>query len=484
MTTPLTLESNGTAEVYEFMPPGTRVPLDNFTALDDDIGINARVEYVIFDGEGAERFIIDAVSGIITTAEVLNKTVQRYYNLTIMVLDQGVPQMFGFGSVFIEVIDANDRVPLFSESVYNASLLENETVGTIVARVNATDADIGTNADFEYFIAPNSTSYNLFTINSTSGEIFSDDVFDRENISVIDIEVVAIDYGLVPLTGSATVRVYIQDINDHAPIFNDTLYSANVTENAPNGTVVSTVLALDEDAENPSNNITYSLYGDRSENFIVDSANGNVLVAGEIDWELGEEFTIFVVATDGGTPPLTDEADLMIFIEDVNDVAPEFNLSSLKLSIFENTPPGNTSVVGYVQAEDADSPGNNSHITYSILMDFSNGRFELDSENGQVTFVRHNLDREQRDLYDLLIRASDHGNPQLHTDATLYISVTDSNEFSPVFDREVYSGSVEERASLGTSILTLRATDIDVDMNGELRYSILDSSVMEPLPSR
>ena len=470
-------EASGTAEIYEFMPPGIQVPLGNFMALDDDNGTNARVEYGIFDGEGAERFTIDPVSGVITTTEVLNKTVQRYYNLTIIALDQGMPQMFGFGSVFIEVIDANDQVPIFSETTYNASLLENEPEGTFVTLVNATDTDIGTNADFEYFITPNTTSYNLFTINSTSGEIFSDAVFDRENVSVIDIEVVAIDNGLVPLTGSATVRVYIQDVNDHAPIFNETLYVANVTENAPNDTLVTIVLARDADAESPSNNITYSLRGNRSESFVVDSSTGDVLVAGEVDWELGEEFTIVVIATDGGSPPMNDTAELTIFIEDVNDVAPEFIPSSLNLSIFENTPPGNTSMVGCVMAEDADSAGNNSLVTYSILMDFSNGRFELDSESGCVTFVRHSLNREHRDLYDLLIRASDHGNPQLHTDATLYISVTDSNEFSPEFDREVYRGSVEERARVGTSILTLIATDIDIDLNGELRYSILDSSV-------
>ncbi len=468
-------ENNATAEVYEFMPPGTQVPL-NYTALDDDIEVNARLEYGIFDGVGAERFTIDSVSGIISTTEVLNKTEQLFYNLTIIAMDQGVPQMFGFGFVVFEVIDANDQIPMFSESMYNVSLPENLPRGTLVTKVNATDSDIGTNANFEYFIFENATSFELFSINSTSGEMFSNVEFDRENVSVIDVEVVAIDNGLIPLTGSATVRVYIQDVNDHTPMFNSTLYSANITENAPNETVIATVLALDADAESPNSQITYSLLGERSETFIVDSSTGNVLVAGVVDWELGEQFIVTVIATDGGSPSRTGTVELTIFIADINDVAPLFIPGSLNLSIFENTPPGNTSVVGYVQALDTDSLGNNSLIIYSILMDFTNGRFELDSETGLVTFVQHSLDREVRDLYDILIRATDHGNPQLHTDATLFISVTDSNEFSPVFTSVVYRGQVAERAALGTSILTVLATDIDIDLNGELRYSILDST--------
>ena len=466
-------ETNATAQVYEFMPSGITV-LANYSALDDDIGINARVEYDIRAGEGSQRFTIDPVSGVIFTTEVLNKTVQQYYNLTIIAVDQGMPRMFGFGGVMIEVLDANDQTPVFSESVYNASLSEADPAGTLIAQVNATDADVGTNAVLNYYLTPNETR---FTINSSTGEVFTNSKFDRESEDILDIEVLAIDNGLGPRTGRATVRVYLQDINDNPPVFNESVYNSSVIENAENGTVVTNVLAVDGDAEEPNNIVTYSLSGNRSEIFSVNSVSGEIVVSGEVDWELGEEFTIIVVATDGGTPQLTATTELMIFIEDVNDRAPNFIPMSLNLSILENTSSGNATVVGYVQAIDLDSRGNNSLVTYSILMDFSNGRFQLDSETGLVTFVRGNLDRERRDLFDLEIRASDHGNPQLHTDETLYITVQDSNEFSPVFDLGLYVGSVAERTNLSTSVLTVHATDVDIGSNGELRYSIPDGNI-------
>ena len=470
-------ESNVSTITYELMPPGT--PVIDYVALDEDIGINAQLEYAIFDGEGAERFTIDAQTGLISTAEVLDKEIQRFYNLTILVMDGGVPQMYGFGEVFIEVLDSNDMIPIFSEEIYSANFSEADPPGTLVLQVNATDMDIGTNAEIEYYFAPNSSLADQFFLNLTSGELFTDDIFDREVEGPFNLTIIAVDSGLVPapLTGSTTVLVTLLDDNDNQPYFNETLYTAEVIENAANGTYLTTVLAFDNDTEIPNNVVTYSLRGNRSDDFHVDPISGDVVVDGEVDWEEGGIFSIIVVATDMGMPPQSAEAELMITIEDVNDQYPIFVPESLNLTIQENSLPGNTTKVGNVEAIDLDSEGNDSIVTYSVLMDFARNKFELDSETGLVTFVKGTLDRERRSRFDLLIRATDQGSPPLFTDATLIIMVGDSNDFDPVFTQPLFVGSVPEVSEIGTPILNLTATDDDTGSNADLRYSILDPSI-------
>ena len=465
-------ETNTSTTVYEFMPPGEQV-LAEYKAIDDDIGSNAQLRYEIYAGDEFRRFSINSQTGGIYTAQVLNKTVQKYYNLTIIALDQGIPQMHGFGEIFVEVLDANDQTPIFTEPVYTVSFPETSPVGTTFLQVNATDSDVGTNAEFQYFLAPNSSHSNRFEINITTGEVYTTDMFDRENESSIELTVLAIDFGVVPLTGTGMIQIYINDSNDNPPFFNETVYRVQVTENAPVNTSLLFVLAYDLDAESPNNAIKYSLRGNRSDVFRVDPNSGELFVGGEVDWEEGANFTIVVIATDLGDPAMSEEVEIMILIEDVNDRPPVFMPSSLNLSIFENSEPG--VVVGFVEAIDPDSSGNNSDVSYSVRMDFTNGMFQLDEETGLVTFANGVLNREVRGSYDLLIRASDHGSPQQYSDAVLIISVLDANDFDPVFDQSFYFADVAENVPVGTSFLTVHATDMDVGTNAELRYTITHS---------
>ena len=470
-------EADAFASVHEFLPAGTLV-LSNFTAIDEDIGSNADLRYALVGGVRRDMFVLDPLTAELRTAAVLNKTLQDMYNFTVLVVDQGTPQMFGFGAIQVEVLDSNDMFPVFPEPLYNASFSESDPAGTFLLQLNASDGDIGTNANLEYFIVGSSLGgVEGFAINSSTGELFTAAVFDRENISSVELTVAAVDGGLVPhpLTGTTTVLVTILDYNEFAPMFNESFYEAVVTENADNGTFIAELFASDEDATAPNNLIRYSLQGNRSHAFSVDPELGVVTVAGEVDWEEGGVFNITVVASDSALEnPLSDEVELMVTVLDVNDRPPVFVPDSLTLGIEENTPVGEGVVVGYVQTTDADSPGNNSDVTFSVLADFTNRKFALDTESGRVTFVRGTLNRERRGSYDLLIRATDHGLPPLHTDATLNISVLDANDFDPVFRPRLYSSSIPELAPLGTPVLTLRATDADMGSNADLRYAITD----------
>ena len=471
--------SNRSIVAYELLPPGEKI-LDEFRAIDEDIGINAELTYEIFDGDPRNQFSIDPLTGGLSTADTLNKTNQTFYYLTIIARDGGTPQYHAFGHIEIQVIDSNDNVPTFTMDTYVANLTEGSPIGTVVVQVNASDMDIGTNAEIEYFLAGTS-NYSMavnerFFVNATTGELVTNDEFDREQDESFVLSVVAIDNGTVPttLTGSATVHVIVRDVNDHTPYLHNESYSGDVVENSPNDTFVLSVSASDGDAERPNNDITFSLNGSRSDVFQIEPTSGDITVAMEVDWEEGEVINITVIVTDRGQPPLSSTANVTIYIEDINDRAPFFPPGSLSLGIFENTDPP-APVTPSVMAMDPDSRGNSSRVSYQVLADLTDGRFVLDSESGEVTFVRGTLNRERRLMYNMLIRAMDHGTPQLHTDATLNIAVLDVNDFDPVFNEEHFYGTVSENATVGTTILTLGATDRDVGTNAELSYYLIAS---------
>ena len=164
----------------------------------------------------------------------------------------------------------------------------------------------------------------------------------------------------------------------------------------------------------------------------------------------------------------------MVIVQDVNDQPPVFVPSSLNLGILENSEPGMT--LCCVDTIDPDSAGNNSEVSFSVRMDFTSGMFQLDEETGLVTFVYGTLNRETRPSYDLLIRASDHGSPPQHTDANLTISILDANDFNPVLDQSFYNPDIAENVPIGTPVIIVEVSDMDVGTNAELRYSIIYSA--------
>ena len=474
-------EEVGIAEAYEFVPAG-QVVLQNYTAVDHDIGTNALLVYAITDGNIENRFTIDSSTGTITTAKVLNKTEERYYNLTIMAMDSGIIPLYGYGQVHITVLDANDNAPVFIEPL-TTTLREDSSIGSIFYTLNVTDSDEGTNSYIAYFFAPNTTTNftyfdNLtnttitrFSLNSSTGALRIEDVFDREIEESYELTIIAIDMGMVPisLTSTATIIVNIEDVNDNIPLFANDSYFFNVTENEIVGTPLGYVYGTDDDATYPNNKVVFSLFGNRSDALAVNSESGLIYVNGTVDWEEGSEFTIAVVVSDLGEPSLSSQVNLTVYIDDINDRAPEWNITSLNISVHENLPPGASA--GRIQAIDPDSEGNSSLVVYSIVMDFSDKHFALNSTTGEVTTLK-TFNREARDLYDFVVVATDHGYNPLSSSAIVYIEILDDNDHDPYFLHSTFSGSISENADIGTSVLQVYADDEDIGSNGDLIYSI------------
>lgn len=82
-------------------------------------------------------------TGLLFLSAPLDYERQRFHRLTVRAVDHGLPSLSSTQTLTVEVGDVNDQPPVFTESVYNASVAENRDPGEPVVRVSATDKDSG-----------------------------------------------------------------------------------------------------------------------------------------------------------------------------------------------------------------------------------------------------------------------------------------------------------------------------------------------------
>ena len=211
-------------------------------------------------GNRSDAFSVDFSSGVITTADVLDRESIDTYVLQVKVTDGGEPALSGFTTVTINVTDQNDNPPVFNVSSFQATIPENSDIASFVVKIQAEDADLGSNARISYFIN-SSNDMSAFAIDPDTGIISINKKLDRENISNYLLKCVAIDHGQPQLSSMpVAVHVSLSDVNDNAPAFLQSVYAVNVSEDVTSGTVVEEVVAVDPDA-GLNGTVVYSISG-------------------------------------------------------------------------------------------------------------------------------------------------------------------------------------------------------------------------------
>lgn len=139
-----------------------------------------------------------------------------------------------------------------------------------------------------------------------------------------------------------------------------------------------------------------------------------------------------------------------IEILDVNDNKPEFESSTVRISIPENA---ELSIPLYsAHAQDKDS-GRNGEITYKIVNSSPNssGLFAIDKNSGHLSLQRK-LDYESAQRHSLLVVAIDKGSPQLQANLTILVEVQDCNDNLPVFEQNEYTVKVMENVAVNSQV--------------------------------
>ncbi|XP_053734325.1 protocadherin gamma-A12-like isoform X28 [Synchiropus splendidus] len=376
----------------------------------------------------------------------------------------------------LQVQDVNDNNPVFPKDIVKLEIRESAVRGARY-RINAAhDADTGQNSVQNYVLQPNA-HFVLHTQTSSGGNKYGELVLnkelDREEQQEMKLLLTAVDGGSPQRSGTVVIHVVVLDANDNAPVFTQAEYQTTLRENSPLKTSVISVSATDAD-EGINGHVTYefSRISEKSRNmFSLDQNTGEITVIGEIDYEEGSKYELFVEAKDGYG--LTSEAKVIIKITDVNDNAPMIHVKSLNIPIPENVSPGTE--VGIINVQDRDSD-NNKQVRCFIQQSVP---FKLvpSIKNYYSLVTTGQLDRELVSDYNITITATDEGSPPLSSSKTVHLSVADINDNPPVFEEQSYSAYVTENNKPGSSLCSVTARDPDWRQNGTVVYSLLPAEV-------
>ncbi|KAM7007636.1 protocadherin gamma-A10-like isoform 7-T7 [Passerculus sandwichensis] len=169
---------------------------------------------------------------------------------------------------------------------------------------------------------------------------------------------------------------------------------------------------------------------------------------------------------------------IQVEIMDINDNAPSFKEVELEETIGETTSPG--SRFPLPEAHDPDS-GRNSLQSYELSGD---EHFSLAVQAGPGGDQRPELvlakalDREEAAFHELVLRAMDGGDPARTGTARIRVTVVDANDNAPVFSQAEYTVRVPEDVPVGSTLVTVTATDADEGLNGHVKYSLKKVSDM------
>ena len=471
------------ATVRESVSVGTTVI--TLKATDKDADKNAQVEYSIKSVSGGgisseeednRAFKIDAKSGVITTRTLLDRETTEVYTLIVEATDQAIPQTArrsASASVVVKVLDDNDNYPQFTERTYTVNVNEDVswTENPVVAHIKAIDSDQGNNAAIRYAIIGGNTQ-SQFSIDSLTGDVSLVKPLDYETLRSYRLVIRAQDGGSPARSNTTQLLINVKDVNDNAPRFYTSLIQESISENVPTGYSIVKVQSYDAD-EGPNADIKYTIAprdstGASTENvpLSIDSHTGWIYTKRELDREEQSKYMFHVIASDQGVPPQSASTSVIITLQDVNDNNPVFEPKVYEAVIAEDDPPGKP--VASVTATDADE---DTRLHYEITNGNVRGRFAVTLQNGKgLITIAQPLDYKQEKRYILTVTASDSGG---RTDtATVYVNVSDANNFAPVFENAPYTASVFEDAEVGTTVLVVSATDNDVGLNAQITYSL------------
>ncbi|XP_044772989.1 protocadherin alpha-13-like [Neomonachus schauinslandi] len=177
----------------------------------------------------------------------LDREEEVVHHLLLTASDGGNPVHSGTLRIHVQVVDANDNPPAFTQAQYHMSVPENVPLGTQLLMVKATDPDEGANGEVTYsFHNIDHKIAQIFQLNSYTGEISNKEALDFEEYKIYSMEIQAQDGA--GLMARAKVLVKVLDINDNAPEVTMTSVTTSVPEDFPPGAIIALISVHDQDS--------------------------------------------------------------------------------------------------------------------------------------------------------------------------------------------------------------------------------------------
>ncbi|XP_027134112.1 protocadherin beta-16 isoform X38 [Larimichthys crocea] len=432
------------------------------SAIDADEGVNGDVTYDFghISDDDVNVFSIDPKTGEIRVTGVIDFEESSSFEMRIQAKD-GLG-LTSYAKVLIDVTDKNDNAPVIYLKSLTNPIPENVSPGTEVGIINVQDRDSENNRQVRCSIQQN-VPFKLVPSIKNYYSLVTTGQLDRELVSDYNITISATDEGSPPLSSSKTVQLSVADINDNPPVFEEQSYSAYVTENNKPGSTLCSVTARDPDWRQ-NGTVIYSLLSGEvngapvSSYLSVNGDTGVIHAVRSFDYEQFRSFKVHVMARDNGSPPLSSNVTVSVFISDVNDNSPQ---------ILYPAPEGNSfmtelvpkaahggSLVSKVIAVDADS-GQNAWLSYHIVKSTDPGLFTIGLHSGEI--------RTQRDISEsdsmkqnLIVAVKDNGQPSLSATCSMYLLISDNLAEVP----ELKDISYDEKNSKLTSYLIIALVSV------------------------
>ncbi|XP_071426668.1 protocadherin gamma-B5-like [Pithys albifrons albifrons] len=478
-------------EIDEWVLPGTNFPLE--VAHDADVGSNSLLTYQLTSNPSFSLAMKESEDGSkpeLVLERALDREKQSSFELLLTAVDGGDPVRSGTIQIRVNVTDANDNPPVFSQKRYRASLREDTPPGSAVLNVSASDADAGINALITYsFGEMPAKVLQKFVVNAETGSITLQEILDFEDTRSFSLAVEARDGG--GLVAHCKVEVDVLDVNDNPPDIAILSLSSPVPEDAPAGTVVALLKVRDRDS-GENGQVTCKLSGEAPLSIVASSGGSyKVVTASALDREQAAEHRVTVVARDRGSPALSSSTELVLEVSDVNDNAPVFEEAEYSAYVPENNAAG--ALVLRVSARDLDA-GTNGRVSYWLAGGSAGAAgaaplVSVEARSGAV-YAQRSFDYEQCREFSVAVRAQDGGTPARSSTATVRVFVLDQNDNAPrVLWPAPAAGAtpgappvppafevVPRSAEAGYLVAKVVAVDADAGRNAWLSYELLQAS--------
>ncbi|XP_017769468.1 PREDICTED: fat-like cadherin-related tumor suppressor homolog isoform X4 [Nicrophorus vespilloides] len=443
-------------------------------AIDMDSAENGEVRYELIKGHG-ELFKVQRESGDIEIKQSLEGH-NREYDLFIAAYDKGITPCRTEVKVHVKVIDRS--MPIFKKQFYSESIPENFELHSPLALSVQAESPLGRKLIYS-IVKGNELEEFALDFNtapdSNNGPcvISVVDELDFEEQPHYELIVRATD-SVSGVHAEVPVSVVLQDVNDCPPEFTQESYNISISEAAPFGTPILTVIANDNDT-GINQKIIYSIKkdnGNSTELFHIDETEGTIYLKQSLDHETAKSHHFIVIATDQGVPSLNSTAHVWLQVLDMNDNPPKFEQPSYHCGLSVHAK--RDQFVTIVSASDPDSV-DQTKLRYTIVAGNEQQTFSMDPDTGVITLTNLANFGEQRAML-LNVSVSD----GVYTNfARVKVELLPANLHTPIFPDVIMDVQILENKPPNTFVVEVKATDSDFGEFGAIHYSIHSDLLLE-----
>ena len=435
------------SSVNENLTIGTTV--GNLSSTDSD-GADTHTYTLVAGAGDTDNSSFDISSTTLITNGIFNHEMKDTYSIRIQTDD-------GNGGIFpkefvINIEDINDDPTAMSLS--NQTVVENQSIGTLVGSFETTDEDDGDSHDYSFVSGSGDTDNSSFSIDGSALE--TNEVFDFSVKTSYSIRIRSDDNngGIVESSFSITIT---EDTGNLAP--SDITLSNKVTlENQPASTIVGILTSADV---NVGDNHTYSLVSGTG-----DTNNGSFQISGDelltaepLNFEQLETNSVRIQTNDGNGGVF--QKAFSIAVSDENDAPILIEISSSNTS--ENQGVG--SIILTLNTSDEDSQDTHSYSLVSGEGDVNNDSFSI---SGNTVLSSQVFNFEAKEAYLIRLRTEDNNGAEFED--AFVVNITNENDAPSQI--ELALNTLTTSSPIGTLVGCLGV--IDEDATDTHTYSFVE----------